>query len=50
MAVHKIRKQDKSFAFSECGKALHLVGGTAVKEWENTTCKNCLNHMKEAEK
>jgi len=46
MAIHKLKNQNKDFAFSECGKALHLIGGQATKFWEDTTCKNCLKHRR----
>ena len=45
MVMHRLRRgKGGRFAFSECNRALHIVGGKAVKTWENVTCKNCLKH------
>lgn len=46
---HKLKNQNGGFAFSECGKALHIVGGEACESWEYVTCKNCLTHIKQKE-
>lgn len=40
--IHKIRTQNKGFTFSECSRALHIVGGQATTNWGNVTCKQCL--------
>ena len=44
MVIHKLKNRNGAFAFSECGRALHIVGGDAVDDWENVSCKNCLKH------
>jgi len=48
MVVHKLRRESKDgqYGFSACGKALHLIGGTATKSWNAVTCKHCLKHQK----
>lgn len=49
MVIHKLANHSKSkgkqFAFSECGKALHIVGGDACSDWDGVTCKNCLRYQ-----
>jgi len=42
--MHKIGTYNKPFAFSMCGKALHLTGGKGSKHWEIVDCKHCLKH------
>ncbi len=51
MVTHKLKNQSKNgrFAFTECGKALHLTGGYAVDDWDDVECKNCLKHQGEKE-
>jgi len=44
MVEHKLRTQNNQFGFSECGRALHIVGGDAVDDWDCVSCKNCLKH------
>lgn len=44
MVTHKLRTLNRSFAFSECGRSLHIVGGESVDDWENVECKQCLKH------
>lgn len=48
MVTHKLKNKNGAFAFSECGRALHIVGGDAVDDWDNVTCKNCLKHLGDA--
>ena len=42
MTIHKLRNENGAFAFSECGKALHITGGQATRDWKDVTCKRCL--------
>lgn len=47
MVTHKLRTENNGFAFSKCGKALHIVGGDAADDWEDVTCKICLKHCED---
>ena len=42
MVTHKLRSGGGAFAWSECGRALHIVGGQAVTNWDVVDCKQCL--------
>lgn len=48
MVIHKLRREssDYRFGFSACDKALHITGGTAIRNWDAVTCKHCLKHRK----
>lgn len=42
--THKLKKGYGRFAYSECGKGLHLTGGRGTPDWKDVTCKHCLKH------
>ena len=44
--THKLGTKNGAFAFSLCGRALHLFGGLASMDWDEVDCKRCLNRRK----
>jgi len=45
MVTHKLRDNSNEICgFSECGKALHLTGGSGSVNWKDVDCKHCLKH------